>query len=132
MPPQKLPKSWPKITHKLDNLTKINWSEVTRKLDTRNVCRVGRKGDGASTSLIVIASVLRHFVPRYDIYPICDPKENDSQEFSSTVSSACDLFAVGKKEHLFLGPRTDAKQTCGVNILDNPNRLGIMRYGQTR
>jgi hypothetical protein len=86
MPSKKLPKSWPKITQKLDNLTKIswtkagqkmvkrgtkaghakgimlvkNWSEVTRKLDTRNVCRVGRKGDGASTSLLSSREARRH------------------------------------------------------------------------
>ncbi|TKJ44226.1 hypothetical protein CEE36_00340 [candidate division TA06 bacterium B3_TA06] len=37
-----------------------NWSEVTRKLDTRNVCRVGRKGDGASTSLLSLRGCRRH------------------------------------------------------------------------
>jgi len=49
-----------KVGHAKEIMLVKNWSEVTRKLDTRNVCRVGRKGDGASTSLLSLRGCRRH------------------------------------------------------------------------
>ncbi len=54
---QKMVKRGTKVGHAKEIMLVKNWSEVTRKLDTRNVCRVGRKGDGASTSFLAMTSI---------------------------------------------------------------------------